>query len=222
MAEFYKKIFSNAVLKNRIQEKAKKIVTEADLRKLIREDIMPLMKKEKLNCSEEELIEYEEETLKKLSKEALAGVSGGVSVKSAFWAGGILSMALFGSLNAHAMDVNPPALPEQQQIIQPRSNGQQQNNSDNANNNNANQPGNNGNNNNNDNDNNAANNNDRASTWRNTLYGLLNKLPKNVQKWAAPLIEKGLIVSDGNYLFFRNVRDGSISPLFPLDVTTHS
>ncbi len=130
IADFYKKIFSNAIFKNKIQEKAKKVVTKKDLRKLIREEIMPLMKKENLNYSEEDLLEYEEETLKILSKEALADVSGGISVKSALWAGGILSMALFGSLNANAMDVDPTA-PTPQET---RRSSQQQNNSNNNNN----------------------------------------------------------------------------------------
>lgn len=210
ISEFYKKIFSNAIFKNKIQEKTKKVVTEADLRKLIREDIMPLMKKENLNYSEEDLLEYEEETLKNLPKDALADVSGGVSVKSALLTGGILSMALFGgvSLNASAMDVDPTASTPQQT----RRSSQQQNN----NNGNANQPGNNGNDN-----HNAVNNNDRARAWRNRLYGLLNNLPPDVQRWATSLslIEKGLIVSDGNYLFFFNNKTGSISPLLPSDVT---
>ncbi len=56
IADFYKKIFSNAIFKNKIQEKAKKVVTKKDLRKLIREEIMPLMKKENLNYSEEDLL----------------------------------------------------------------------------------------------------------------------------------------------------------------------
>ena len=210
IADFYKKIFSNAIFKNKIQEKAKKVVTKKDLRKLIREEIMPLMKKENLNYSEEDLLKYEEETLKSLSKEDLANVSGGISVNSALWAGGILSMALFGSLNANAMEVDPFASTPQQT----RRSSQQQNNSNN-NNGNANQPGNNGNNN-----HNAANNNDRASAWRNRLYGLLNNLPPDVQRWATSLslIEKGLIVSDGNYLFFRD-ENGSVSPLLSPGVT---
>ncbi len=209
ISDFYKKIFSNSVFKDKIKEKAKKIITEKDLRNLIREEILPLMKKENLNCSEEDLLKYEEKTLKNLPKDALADVSGGVSIKSALWAGGILSMALFGSINANAMDVDPFA-----SNPQPTRGSSQQPNNSNNNNNNANQLEDNG------DGNHAANNNDRNPAWRSTLYDdLFKKLPQSVQKWASPLIEKGRIVSDGNYLFFFNNKTGSVSPLLPSDVT---
>lgn len=133
IAKFYEQIFLDTKLKEKILKKVKKIEKEEDLRKLIQQEIMPLMKRFNANFSEEELLEYEEETLKKLSKEALGNVSGGVSIKSALLTGGLLSMALLGGtgLSASAMDDEPPALPEQKQIIQASSNEQQQNNSNN-------------------------------------------------------------------------------------------
>ncbi len=86
-------------MKEKIVEKAKAIVTEEDLKNLIQQEIVPLMKKYNVNFSEKELLEYEEETLKKLSKEDLDDVSGGVSIKSALLTGGILSMALLGGVS---------------------------------------------------------------------------------------------------------------------------
>ncbi len=102
IAKFYEQIFLDAKLKERLEEKLKKIANEEDFRKLIREEIMPLMKKFKVNFSEEELLTYEEETLKKLSKEALANVSGGASIKSALLTGGLLSMALLGGVGLNS------------------------------------------------------------------------------------------------------------------------
>ncbi len=93
IAEFYKQIFLDEKLKEKLREEAKKITNEEDLRKLIREEIMPLMKKFKVNFLEEELLEFEKETREELSDEALEGVSGGLSVNSSV-AGGILALAL--------------------------------------------------------------------------------------------------------------------------------
>ena len=96
IAEFYKQILSDHKLKEKIVEKAKKIAAEEDLRKLIREEIMPLMKKFKVNFSEEELLEYEEKALKSLSKEDLKNVSGGsISIKS-LMAPGLMALMLMG------------------------------------------------------------------------------------------------------------------------------
>ncbi len=113
IAEFYKQIFLDTKLKEKLEKKAKAIGTEEDLKKLIREEIMPLMKKFKVNFSEEELLEYEQETLKELSEESLEDVSGGVSFKSALITGGVLSMALFGggmlaNQNVTSAQVDPP------------------------------------------------------------------------------------------------------------------
>lgn len=93
ISEFYKQMFSGEKLKERLKEKAKKIASEEDLRKLIREEIMPLMKKFKVNFSEDELFEFEKGTREELSDEALEGVSGGLSVNSSV-AGGILTLML--------------------------------------------------------------------------------------------------------------------------------
>ncbi len=115
IAKFYEQIFSDTKLKEKIVEKAKAIVNEEDLKKLIQQEIVPLMKKYNVNFSEKELLEYEEETLKKLSKEDLDNVSGGVSIKSALLTGGLLSMALLGGvgLNSSIADAskNPPEGP---------------------------------------------------------------------------------------------------------------
>ncbi len=119
IAKFYERIFFDVKLKDRIVEKAKKIETEEDLRKLIREEIMPLMKKFKVNFSEKELLEYEAESLKKLSKENLANISGGVSVKSVLLAGGLLSVGLLSGVGlsptTHAMQVETVSTPAQGQ-----------------------------------------------------------------------------------------------------------
>lgn len=94
--EFYKQIFSNEKLKERIGEKARQIKNEEDLRKLIREEIVPLMKKFKVNFSEEELLNYEKEALKVLSENDLKNVSGGsISVKS-LMAPGLMAFMLMG------------------------------------------------------------------------------------------------------------------------------
>lgn len=102
IAKFYEQIFSDTKLKEKLEEKAKTIVNEEDLKKLIQQEIVPLMKKYNVNFSEKELLEYEEETLKKLSKEDLDDVSGGVSIKSAFLTGGLLSMALLGGVGLNS------------------------------------------------------------------------------------------------------------------------
>ncbi len=119
IAEFYTQILSDSKLKEKIVKKANRIATEEDLRKLVREEIMPLMKKFKVNFSEEELLSYEEETLKELSEEALKGISGGVSFKSALLTGGLLSMALFGGigLNANVNAAPPPKMMHPSNII---------------------------------------------------------------------------------------------------------
>lgn len=44
ISKFYGQIFSDEKLRTKIEEKAKKIVSEKYLRKLLQEDIMPLMK----------------------------------------------------------------------------------------------------------------------------------------------------------------------------------
>ncbi len=96
ISEFYKQIFSNERLKKGIGEKARQIKNEEDLRKLIREEIMPLMKKFKVNFSEEELLNYEKEALKVLSENDLKSVSGGsISVKS-LMAPGLMAFMLMG------------------------------------------------------------------------------------------------------------------------------
>ncbi len=99
IAEFYEQIFSDTKLKEKIEIKAKAIVAEEDLRKLIREEIMPLMKKFNVNFSEKELLSYEEETLKELSEETLEGISGGrgIAIKPLLGLG-ILSFSLFGGI----------------------------------------------------------------------------------------------------------------------------
>ncbi len=131
ISEFYKKVFSDFKLKEKLEEKVKKITNEEDFKKLIREEIMPLMKRFKLNFSEEDLLNYEKETLKEISNEDLENVSGGVSVKSVLLAGGVLSMVLFSGagLNANAMDNEPPKPPNESQNVQPKNNVPQQNNS---------------------------------------------------------------------------------------------
>ncbi len=93
IAEFYKQVLSDLKLKEKIVEKAKKITNEEDLKKLIREEIMPMMKKYSVNISKEELLAYEQETLKELSEDALESVSGGLSVNSSI-AGGVLALTL--------------------------------------------------------------------------------------------------------------------------------
>ncbi len=131
ISEFYKKVFSDFKLKEKLEEKVKKITNEEDFKKLIREEIMPLMKRFKLNFSEEDLLNYEKETLKEISNEDLENVSGGVSVKSVLLAGGVLSMVLFSGagLNANAMDNELPKPPNESQNVQPKNNVPQQNNS---------------------------------------------------------------------------------------------
>ncbi len=118
IAKFYEQIFSDTKLKEKIVEKAKAIANEEDFRILIREEIMPLMKRFKVNFSEEELLEYEEETLKKLSKKSLENVSGGASMKpfaiGALSALSVLALTLGVGLSANAMDNEPPSLPAMQ------------------------------------------------------------------------------------------------------------
>ncbi len=106
ISEFYKKIFSNTELKKKITKEAKEITNEKDLRALIKEEIMPLVKKYKLNFSEEELLEYEEFSLKELTKEDLYNVSGGVNLKPLLLNGGLLSFALLGAGIANAPIAN--------------------------------------------------------------------------------------------------------------------
>lgn len=131
ISEFYKKVFSDFKLKEKLEEKVKKITNEEDFKKLIREEIMPLMKRFKLNFSEEDLLNYEKETLKEISNEILENVSGGASIKSALLAGGVLSMALIGGVGvattASAM-IDPPR--QEQGQVETGDNSQQQNNND--------------------------------------------------------------------------------------------
>lgn len=100
--KFYGQIFSDAKLRTKVEEKAKKIANEGDLRKLLNQDIMPLMKKHNVDFSEEELLDFEEESLRELSKKDLSNVSGGISIKSSLLGGGILSMALLGGISLSA------------------------------------------------------------------------------------------------------------------------
>ena len=71
IAKFYRQILSDPKLKERLEEKLKKIANEEDFKNLIQQEIVPLMKKYDVNFSEKELLEYEEETLKELSDEDL-------------------------------------------------------------------------------------------------------------------------------------------------------
>ncbi len=100
--KFYGQIFSDAKLRTKVEEKAKQIANEGDLRKLLNQDIMPLMKKHNVDFSEEELLDFEEESLRELSKKDLSNVSGGISIKSSLLGGGILFMALLGGISLSA------------------------------------------------------------------------------------------------------------------------
>lgn len=107
IAKFYKQIFADEKLKEKLEEKTKAIVNEEDLRKLIQQEIMPLIKKFKLNFSEKDLINYEKEAIKVLSEKDLKDVSGGsVSVKS-LMAPGLMAVMLMGvsaaAPQSHAM-----------------------------------------------------------------------------------------------------------------------
>ncbi len=102
ISAFYKKVFSDDRLKERIAKEAKEITNEKDLRALIIEEIIPIVKKYKLNFSEEELLECEEISLKELTKEDLYNVSGGINFKPLFLNGGLLSFALLGAGIANA------------------------------------------------------------------------------------------------------------------------
>lgn len=130
IAKFYKHIFSDEKLKERIGEKAKRIKNEEDLRKLIREEIIPLMKKFNVNFSEEELLEYEEKSLKELSEGDLEGISGGRGflLKPAVWiGGGILAMAALGGAGAIvSQSANAETDPPVTRIIQDNSQFSQQ------------------------------------------------------------------------------------------------
>ena len=106
IAKFYEQVFSDTKLKEKLEEKAKAIVNEEDLKKLIQQEIVPLMKKYNVNFSEEELLSYEEETLKELSEEALESVSGGrgFAIKPLLGLG-ILSLSMFGGIGLEAFAV---------------------------------------------------------------------------------------------------------------------
>lgn len=96
IVEFYEKIVSAPKLKEKIVENAKRITNEEDLKKLIREEIMPIMKKFNVNFSENELLNYEKEALKVLAEDDLKNVSGGsISVKS-LMAPGLMAFMLMG------------------------------------------------------------------------------------------------------------------------------
>ncbi len=157
IAEFYEQIFSDTKLKEKIVEKAKAIVTEEDLKNLIQQEIVPLMKKYNVNFSEKELLEYEEESLKKLSRENLDNISGGVSVKSSLLAGGLLSVGLLSGVGlsptTYAMQVETVSDAEQDQS---GTAGNSQHHDSNGNNN--------------DNDNGNNNTNDNENTGNSTNF----------------------------------------------------
>ncbi len=97
--EFYRQILSNPKSKERIEDKAKEIANEEDLRQLICEEIMPLMKKFNVDFSAQELLEYEKEMLKELSDEDLANVSGGrgIAIKPLLGLG-IMAFSMFAGM----------------------------------------------------------------------------------------------------------------------------
>ncbi len=97
--EFYRQILSDPKSKERIEDKAKEIANEEDLRQLICEEIMPLMKKFNVDFSAQELLEYEKEMLKELSDEDLANVSGGrgIAIKPLLGLG-IMAFSMFAGM----------------------------------------------------------------------------------------------------------------------------
>ena len=123
IAKFYKQIFSDIKLKERIVKKVKKIATEEDLKKLIQQEIVPLMKKYNVNFSEKELLEYEEETLKKLSKEDLDSVSGGTLIKPVA-IGALSALALACGVGVASLSASADS--GKGVLVQNAGNGQQQ------------------------------------------------------------------------------------------------
>lgn len=95
--EFYNKIFSDPVVKSELTETAKKIKNKEDLKKFIKTEIIPLARENGFSFSEEDLVDYESETLKKLKAEDLYNVSGGASFKTFLMSGGILSALFLGA-----------------------------------------------------------------------------------------------------------------------------
>ncbi len=93
---FYGELAKENAIGESLAKRILGISSEAELQKLIQDEILPLAKKMGYNFSEKDLLEYEKMVAQKLSPEDLLDVSGGASLKSALLSGGIFSLAMLG------------------------------------------------------------------------------------------------------------------------------
>ena len=108
--EFYSHLAKEKAVSESLSGKIIGISSEAELQKLIQDEIFPLARKMGYDFSEKDLLEYEKMVAQKLSPEDLLDVSGGVSLKSALLSGGIFSLAMlgFGALSPVQADAMVP------------------------------------------------------------------------------------------------------------------
>lgn len=91
--KFYDYLISERLINKNLVRKIKSISNDNDLKKLIREEIVPLAEGNGYNFTENDLFEYEKLNLLSLSEKDLENVSGGISFRPAV---GIMSLALMG------------------------------------------------------------------------------------------------------------------------------
>ena len=97
ISELYGRIMEDENIRNSLKIKAGNVKNDQDLKEFIKNEILPIAKKMQLNCTEDDILNYEKETMDKLSLDALGDVNGGISAKSLLMSGGIVSLVLLGA-----------------------------------------------------------------------------------------------------------------------------
>ena len=96
ISEFYEKLFKNPVIKKNLELKMKDIKTEDELKKLIKEEIIPFVQKNGENFTVDDLVDFEKEIISKIPLKDLEGFSGGVSWKPLVMGAGLSMLSIFG------------------------------------------------------------------------------------------------------------------------------
>jgi|GEM_PF-2922228 len=96
ISEFYEKLFKNPVIKKNLELKMKDIKTEDELKKLIKEEIIPFVQKNGENFTVDDLVDFEKESISKIPLKDLEGFSGGVSWKPLVMGAGLSMLSIFG------------------------------------------------------------------------------------------------------------------------------
>lgn len=95
--ELYSKLMEDENIRSSLKSKAEKVKINQDLKEFIKNEILPIAEKMEINCTEEDILNYQNENTKRLKIKDLGDVNGGISAKSMLISGGIVSLVLLGA-----------------------------------------------------------------------------------------------------------------------------